>query len=405
MNRLGNIFYLIGGGTPSTKEETYWGKGTPWISSADISLDGKITPRRSVTPRGINYSTTNIVPKGTVIVVTRVGLGKVAKLQEDTCFSQDIQALIPKDNSLSYSAQFLMLQLFYKMQSMKFQGQGTTISGITKKQLADVHLFLPPLPEQERIVAHIEALFSELDAGVETLKKTKAQLDVYRQAIITEIFKTVYTAKWIRLDQIAEISGGITKGRHLDNGKIISLPYLRVANVQNGFLNLKEIKYIDLKESELSRFLLQEGDVLYTEGGDRDKLGRGTVWHNEIKNCVHQNHVFKARTDPDQAVPQYVSYWSMSQEARNYFYNYGKQSVNLASINKSVLSALKLPLPEKIIQLEIIRAIETNLSVCNNIEQTIDAALEQAKALRHSILKEAFEGEPFDEKTATHVRN
>ena len=305
-----------------------------------------------------------------------------------------VDIAIVRISNTKINTQYLMYLInssVFRAQIKKYES-GTTRKRISRKNLAKITFSLPPLSEQERIVAHIEELFSELDAGVETLKKTKAQLDVYRQAIITEIFKTVYTAKWIRLDQIAEISGGITKGRHLDNGKIISLPYLRVANVQNGFLNLKEIKYIDLKESELSRFLLQEGDVLDTEGGDRDKLGRGTVWHNEIKNCVHQNHVFKARTYPDQAVPQYVSYWSMSQEARNYFYNYGKQSVNLASINKSVLSALKLPLPEKIIQLEIIRAIETNLSVCNNIEQTIDAALEQSKALRHSILKEAFEG-------------
>ena len=91
--------------------------------------------------------------------------------------------------------------------------------------------------------------------------------------------------------------------------------------------------------------MLKYGDVLYTEGGDRDKLGRGTVWRNEIENCVHQNHVFKARLNLNYAFPEYVAYWSMSTSARNNFYQKGKQSVNLASINKTVLSNLLLPLP------------------------------------------------------------
>ena len=138
--------------------------------------------------------------------------------------------------------------------------------------------------------------------------------------------------------------------------------------------------------------LLQFGDVLYTEGGDRDKLGRGTIWRNEIPECVHQNHVFKARVDKQRALPEYVAFWSMSTPARNYFYQKGKQSVNLASINKSVLSALELPLPDINMQQQIIEAIETRLSVCDSIEHTVDTALQQAEAMRQSILKDAFEG-------------
>lgn len=134
------------------------------------------------------------------------------------------------------------------------------------------------------------------------------------------------------------------------------------------------------------------GDVLYTEGGDRDKLGRGTIWRNEIENCVHQNHVFKARIDSEKALPLYVAYWSMTTPARNYFYAKGKQSVNLASINKTVLSALPIPLAPIEQQKRIVTEIEDKLSVCDNIEKTVDTALQQAEALRQSILKKAFEG-------------
>ena len=155
---------------------------------------------------------------------------------------------------------------------------------------------------------------------------------------------------------------------------------------------MSEIKTIKLRVDEKERYLLKPGDVLYTEGGDRDKLGRGTVWRGEIKDCVHQNHVFKARVDQSKAIPEYVAFWSMSTPARNYFYQKGKQSVNLASINTTVLSALTLPLPALEKQREIINHIESRLSVCDSIEQTVDTALQQAEAMRQSILTQAFGG-------------
>ena len=253
-------------------------------------------------------------------------------------------------------------------------------------------MVVPSLPEQERIVARIEELFSELDKAVETLNTTKQQLAVYRQAVISTSFPELTSSNSVRLDEIAEISGGITKGRDLSQQKTITLPYLRVANVQNGYLDLSQMKDIEVKLNEVDKYLLQEGDVLYTEGGDRDKLGRGTVWKNEIPRCVHQNHVFKARLNQERALPQYVAYWSMSVYARDYFFKKGKQSVNLASINKTVLSALILPMPSLEEQASIINNIESCLSVCDQIEKTIEQSLQQAEALRQSILKQAFEG-------------
>lgn len=280
--------------------------------------------------------------------------------------------------------------IYYRMQIINFDH--STHKRYWIQQYSKIRVSVPPLPEQERIVSRIEELFSQLDAGVETLKKTKAQLAVYRQAAITEAFSVENNTPNVCLSDIAQIIGGITKGKDLSGTETIELPYLRVANVQNGYLDLSEIKTIKLRVDEKERYLLKPGDVLYTEGGDRDKLGRGTVWRGEIKDCVHQNHIFKARVDQSKAIPVYVALWSMSTPARNYFYQKGKQSVNLASINKTVLSALTLPLPTLEKQREIINHIESRLSVCDSIEQTVDAALHQAEAMRQSILKDAFEG-------------
>ncbi len=284
--------------------------------------------------------------------------------------------------------------LYYGTQYLTYciedKGYARHYQFIEKKEIP-----LPPLAEQERIVAKIEELFSELDSAVAELKNVKGKLQVYRQAVLSAAFSHADDKSMVTLDSISEISSGITKGRDLSKEateNVIELPYLRVANVQNGYLDLSEIKTIQLKVSEKEKYLLQFEDVLYTEGGDRDKLGRGTLWRNEIKDCVHQNHIFKARINREKALPLYVSLWSMSSVARNYFYNKGKQSVNLASINKTVLSNLPIYLPNINEQSRIVQDIEAKLSYCDNIEKTIDPILSKAAALRQSILKQAFEG-------------
>lgn len=165
---IGKLFTIVGGGTPSTLIPEYWGAGIPWFSSADIDEIGTITPRRCVTKLGVEKSTVNIVPADSVIVVTRVGLGKVAILNAPMCFSQDNHALVPRINGL-LDSRFLYRVMFHEMQILKHSGRGTTISGITKKQLEDISIQFPPLAEQKRIVQKIENAFAQLNSIMKEL--------------------------------------------------------------------------------------------------------------------------------------------------------------------------------------------------------------------------------------------
>ena len=146
------------------------------------------------------------------------------------------------------------------------------------------------------------------------------------------------------LEHVAFIQTGIAKGaKKLKNP--VELPYLRVANVQDGFLNLSIIKTIEIDKTQIDRYLLQIGDVLLTEGGDFDKLGRGSVWKGEIDKCVHQNHVFVARPKPGVIVPEYLSLLTGSPYGKSYFLKCSKQSTNLASINSTQLKEFPVLLP------------------------------------------------------------
>jgi type I restriction enzyme S subunit len=191
---LGNVYQVIGGGTPSTEMPDYWDGDVPWITSADIEGVRQIKIRKYVTEKGIKESTTNKVPPKTLLVVTRVGLGKIGITETPICFSQDLQGLIQDPKFIC--PEYTLYLLSYKLQYLKFDGRGTTISGITKKQLTDLEFPLPPLPEQYRIVAKIEALFSELDKGIESFNTAREQLKIYRQALLKHAFSGKLTEQW-----------------------------------------------------------------------------------------------------------------------------------------------------------------------------------------------------------------
>jgi type I restriction enzyme S subunit len=207
---------------------------------------------------------------------------------------------------------------------------------------------------------------------------------------------------WATLDALAMIAGGLTKGqKRKPSEKTRDVPYLRVANVQRGYLDLTEVKTIAATEDEIEELGLQVGDVLFNEGGDRDKLGRGWVWDGEIPECVHQNHVFRARTVHDDIQSKFVSVHGNT-FGRLWFQKHGKQSVNLASINMTVLRQFPIPLPPAKEQDEIVKEVEDQLSVIDKAAVELGAGLRRARRLRQSILKRAFEGklvpqDPSDE--------
>ncbi len=207
---------------------------------------------------------------------------------------------------------------------------------------------------------------------------------------------------WATLDQIACLTGGITKGQKRDRGtQLESVPYLRVANVQRGFLDLAEMKEIEATPEEIEELRLQPGDVLFTEGGDRDKLGRGWVWQGELPCCIHQNHIFRARMLDASFQARLVSWWGNSFGAL-WFQKTGKQTTNLASINLTVLRSFPVPLPPVAEQALIVDAVEDALSILEAGETAVNLSLRRASKLRQSILRDAFEGklveqDPHDE--------
>ena len=173
---------------------------------------------------------------------------------------------------------------------------------------------------------------------------------------------------------------------------IRSVPYLRVANVQRGYLDLTEVKEIEASESEIEALKLQPGDILFNEGGDRDKLGRGWIWNGELTECVHQNHVFRARLKNSEDQPKFISFYGNS-EGQRYFMEQGKQTTNLASINLTKLGALPIPLPPPDDQRRIVAEIEKQFTRLEAGVAALRRIQANLKRYRASVLAAACAGQ------------
>ena len=201
-----------------------------------------------------------------------------------------------------------------------------------------------------------------------------------KQKIVFESDSIVdYPPNWavMPFDDVAVVIGGVTKGRNLQGRDVVTCPYLSVANVQRGFFKLEIIKTIDIVVGELGKYQIQDGDLLITEGGDWDKVGRTAIWRGSIENCLHQNHVFKARIPSDQLLNEWVELVFNSNIGRDYFAGASKQTTNLASINMTQLRGFALPIPTLAEQ----KAILGKLSALSEICRIWRAQLVQAQKL------------------------
>ncbi|SOB49369.1 restriction endonuclease subunit S [Pseudomonas lundensis] len=269
---------------------------------------------------------------------------------------------------------------------------------------------IPPTCEQTQIArfldhetARIDALIEEQHRLIELLKEKRQT--VISHAVTKGLDSTVpmkdsgvdwlgeVPAHWVvgPLRWYATIQGGIAKGKDYEGRETVSLPYLRVANVQNGFVDLTEVKEISVLESEVERYSLRSGDVLMNEGGDNDKLGRGTVWQGQIEPCLHQNHVFAIRPN-DLLSAEWLTAFTQCDQARSYFFLNSKQSTNLASISASNVMSLALPIPSVAEQKEILSVLNEGRVAHEELVNLATSTVEFLQERRSALISAAVTG-------------
>lgn len=299
---------------------------------------------------------------------------------------------------------------------------------VPRPYLEALRIPVPPLPEQHRIVAKLEEHLVRIQVGEAAAKAALSSSQHLAEQVSGqgalgglgshgplvdhaledagvsdgELPKLPVGWGWTRLGDVADVVGGVTKdSKKQADATYVEVPYLRVANVQRGALDLKNVATIRVPASKAQALRLESGDVLLNEGGDRDKLGRGWIWEGQIENCIHQNHVFRARIRGAKIHPRILA-WHANSFGKNWCDRNGSQVVNLASISLRKIKLLPVPVPPADIQEDLVKEVEKSLAAVQIGGQLARDALSGAVELRSSLLATAFEGrlvsqDPADE--------
>lgn len=294
--------------------------------------------------------------------------------------------------------------LFYMVWNPMFRHFGeqrfTGSAGQKRMPASAVAEFEVPLPypddpkrslvEQKRIAA----ILDKADAIRRRRHEAARLTDQLIPSLLYESFR-----KWLRMPQsemarlgeekLADIASGVTKGRQFGDQETVVVPYIRVANVQDGYLDLTEIKTIEVLPQDVQALRLEHGDVLMTEGGDFDKLGRGAIWEHDVPDCIHQNHVFRVRCNRRKLLPLFFANYIRTHVSRAYFLRCAKKTSNLASINMTQLRAL--PVPRVPIDLQKVFATEAE-EVCA-MKRRNEIVIADADKMFNSLVQRAFRGE------------
>ena len=273
------------------------------------------------------------------------------------------------------------------------QAQGATRARVPTGKLKKLDVQIPSITDQCRIAARLKSQLAEVEKARKAAEVQIADAEALSAGYLREAFEGKNMEQWLSvpLGDAGEVASGITLGRKTKDERLREVPYLRVANVKDGYLDLAEIKTIEATEKEIEKWRLQADDILLTEGGDPDKLGRGTFWSGELPECIHQNHIFRVRFPSDKYLPEFISAQIGSPYGKTYFLAHAKKTTGIATINQKVLKAFPLFSPPLEKQKEVMTCLSEKLKETQKITARFRKRLDEISILPNRLLSQAFD--------------
>ncbi len=292
-----------------------------------------------------------------------------------------------------YDKEFLFLCLQPYLTAIQSETSAVTVKHLSSNTINNIPFPLPPLPIQRAIVRKIEELFSSLDSGIADLKKAQEQLVIYRQAVLKKAFEgeQIVNSENYKLKNItSKIGSGSTPKGGQANYKISGIPLVRSLNIHFDYIKYNGLAFIDeIQADKLKNVIIQEGDVLLNITGA--SIGRVNIAPKEFNNGRVNQHVSIIRPKDNIFITKFLKFYLQSSKIQHWIDNVNVGATR-QGLTKSELENLQIPVPTLQEQKKIVQEIESRLSVCDKVEESILESLEKAKALRQSILKKAFEG-------------
>ena len=406
--------HIGSGKTPSGGAEVYQDSGVLFLRSQNVYEDGLRLDDAVFISESVDQEMagSRVQEYDVLLNITGASIGRSCLVSEgfqQANVNQHVCIVRAADTSLAKWLSQCLPSLSVQAQIDFFQN-GAGREGLNFEQIGNMYVALPLVNEVGEISDALDRETTRIDALISKKTRFIELLREKRQALITHavtkgldprVKMKDSRVEWLgevpehwdvkRLKFIATVQTGVAKGKDTTGEQTVEVPYLRVANVQDGYLDLSEVATIEITASDLPRYLLQPGDVLMNEGGDFDKLGRGHVWNGEVESCIHQNHVFAVR--PHSVASRWLNTFTSSAAAQFYFMGRSKQSTNLASISSSNLMELAVPLPPDAEQGAILGKLASVLARVDSSLQKTERSIELLKERRSALITAAVTGQ------------
>jgi type I restriction enzyme S subunit len=310
--------------------------------------------------------------------------------------SDKILRIVPKRFEMDPVFLFVFLSSTVARRQIQSLATGTSggMKNISQEAIRSLLVPCPPLEEQQRV----GEILGSIDQAIQLREHHCSKLQQIGLGVTQNVLNAITISHrsdgrgggWplLPLEELAGIAAGLTLGSEPTGPSTIRLPYLRVANVQDGHIDTSEVKTVRVLRTQVDSYRLRPGDVLLTEGGDYDKLGRGAVWDGRIPVCLHQNHVFCVRPDDSRLSSDFLAMYTASPAGRHYFLSIAKQTTNLASINSTQLRRMPIPIPSRDEQDRLMRPVH---AVRECIEEET-AELAKLRLMKQGLVEDILDG-------------
>jgi type I restriction enzyme S subunit len=391
---LGESCDIVLGQSPSSDTYNADGIGLPFYQGK--AEFGDLYP----TPEKWCSSPKKIAEENDILITVRAPVGPTNLCPEKSCIGRGLAAIRPRNGMPN---KFFLYYLRYIEKEWDSKATGTTFKAITGDVLRNQEMPLPPLAEQERIVARLEELLSDLEAGVAALERVRAGVKRYKASVLKaacegklfgdrgiEDGELLEEGRWVTVGDVTEsMKNGVYKPAeyYADDG----IACLRMYNIEDGAIVWKDIKRMKLTEEEVETYRLLPGDILVNRVNSRELVGKTAVIPSGLESIVYESKNIRLKIKQDIADSTYINYCFGAYRQRYFNFN-AQQVVGMASINQTQIAQMPIPLPPLEEQLRIVVEVERRLESARAVESAVEVGLKRAGRLRQAVLRSAFEG-------------
>jgi len=388
--KLDHIGEIYSGGTPDRENESYFGGEIPWLRLKDAEGFYVDSAKENITEKGLNNSSAQLLPEGTVIVSTRATIGRVTIAATEVATNQGFKAVYPEECVPEYVAHY-MNSIEEKLNQ---KGRTTTYPEVNKTQFKNTKIPVPPLEEQKAIVEKLEDIFEK----IEEIQNAQEQAEeIYRDIAFSFFTSRVRDAETDTVETDELIESTQYGSSNATNSEGDGYPSLRMGNYNlRGEMDYSKIKYQDLEDDEFEKYRVEKGDVLFNRTNSKDLVGKMCIYDGGLENAVFASYLIRVELNEDRVLPEYFVTYMNSHLGEVERQGKLKQAVSQANINATELREMEMAIPSLERQKEIVKRLNYMRSKVDDIKSEVDKKGKLIEDMPNSILAEAFKGNLVD---------